>query len=117
LSKGEIIEQGTHDELLARNGMYANLVNAQHISSAADEEKNEIELEEEVLEKADKSFDVLERTVTQGTIEEKEAEPTNYSNYQLIRKVITSVYLSNVRLYGGIKENTSGWGLDGHVQF
>jgi ATP-binding cassette subfamily B (MDR/TAP) protein 1 len=87
LSKGEIIEEGTHDELLARNGMYANLVNAQHISSGADEEKKEMEVEEEVLEKADKSFDVIKRTVTQGTIEEKEVEPTNYSNYQLIRKV------------------------------
>lgn len=117
MSKGEIIEQGTHDELLARNGMYANLVNAQQISSTSDEEKKEMELEEEVLEKANKSFDVIQRTVTQGTIEEKEAEPTNYSNYQLIRKVLPFIYPSNVRLYGGIKENTSGWGLDGRVQF
>ena len=117
MSKGEIIEQGTHDELLARNGMYANLVNAQQISSTADEEKKEMELEEEVLEKANKSFDVLQRTVTQGTIEEKEPEPTNYSNYQLVRKVLPSIYPSNVRLYGGIKESTSGWGLDGRVQF
>jgi len=70
--------------------MYANLVNAQHISSTADEEKRQIELEEEDLEQANKSSNVLQRTVTQGTIEEKEPEPTKYSNYQLIKKVFLS---------------------------
>jgi len=89
LSKGEIVEQGTHDELLAQNGMYANLVNAQHISSTADEEKTEMEVEE-VIEQANKPVDGLERTVTQGTIEEKEPEPTTYSNFELVKKVSPS---------------------------
>jgi ATP-binding cassette, subfamily B (MDR/TAP), member 1 len=117
LSKGEIIEQGTHDELLARNGMYANLVNAQQISSSADEEKKEIELEQEDLEEANKPLDVLQRTATQGSIEEKEPEPPNYSNYQLVKKALLSVHRSNLRRYCGIKESTSGWDWDGHVQF
>lgn len=95
MSKGEIIEQGTHDELLARNGMFANLVNAQQISSTADEEKREMKLEQEDLEEANKPLDVLQRTSTQGTIEEKEPEPPNYSNYQLVKKVLPSVHRSN----------------------
>jgi ATP-binding cassette subfamily B (MDR/TAP) protein 1 len=87
LSQGEIVEQGTHDALLAQNGMYANLVNAQHISSTADEEKAGTKVEEEELELANQPLDGLQRTVTQGTIEEKEPEPTNYSNFELVKKV------------------------------
>jgi ATP-binding cassette subfamily B (MDR/TAP) protein 1 len=87
LSKGEIVEQGTHDALLAQNGMYANLVNAQYISSMADEEKAERKVEEEDLELANQPLEGLQRTVTQGTMEEKEPEPTNYSNFELVKKV------------------------------
>jgi ATP-binding cassette, subfamily B (MDR/TAP), member 1 len=91
LSKGEIVEQGTHDALLAQNGMYANLVSAQHISSTADEEKTVRQVEEEDIEQANKPLDGLQRTVTQGTIEEIEPEPTNYSNFQLVKKVLLFV--------------------------
>ena len=30
LQKGRIVERGAHDELLARNGLYAKLCRAQH---------------------------------------------------------------------------------------
>jgi ATP-binding cassette subfamily B protein len=30
LQKGRILERGTHDELLAKNGLYAKLTRAQH---------------------------------------------------------------------------------------
>ena len=90
------MEQGTHDELLARNGMYANLVNAQHISSTVDVEKQEMEMREEEIEQANKPIDGLQRTITQGTIEEKEPEPRNYSNFQLIRKVRFAMQSSNL---------------------
>jgi ATP-binding cassette, subfamily B (MDR/TAP), member 1 len=85
LSKGEIAEQGTHDELIALNGIYRSLVDAQHISSTA-EEKAEIKVEEDI-ENANKPLDELERTITSSMIERKEVEPKNYSNYQLFRKV------------------------------
>lgn len=68
--------------------MYANLVNAQHISSTADEEKTEWKVEEEEIEQANEPLEVLQRTVTQGTVEEKEPEPTNYSNFELVKKVL-----------------------------
>lgn len=37
LSHGEVVEEGTHDELYARNGVYHRLVEAQHISAETDE--------------------------------------------------------------------------------
>ena len=89
LSKGELVEQGTLDELLARNGMYANLVNAQYISSTTNEEKAEMKVDEEDIEEANQPLEELERTVTQGTMEEKEPEPTKYSNYALVKKVLS----------------------------
>jgi ATP-binding cassette, subfamily B (MDR/TAP), member 1 len=88
LSKGEITEQGTHDELIALKGKYHNLVTAQHISSTAEDNIAEMEVEEEDFKKADQPLDeAMQRIATGSTIERKEIEPKNYSNYQLIRKV------------------------------
>ena len=35
MKDGDIIEQGTHDELLAKNGFYAELYNSQFADAAA----------------------------------------------------------------------------------
>lgn len=44
MTKGEIVEQGTHDELLEKKAAYYNLVEAQRIAAeTADEERNEME--------------------------------------------------------------------------
>ncbi len=37
LEKGEIVERGTHDELVAKNGLYAELYNRQDLSGSADQ--------------------------------------------------------------------------------
>jgi ATP-binding cassette subfamily B (MDR/TAP) protein 1 len=42
---GQVCEQGTHSELLARDGAYKKLVNAQALSQEADEEDQEQDLE------------------------------------------------------------------------
>ena len=38
LSRGEVVEEGTHDQLYAQNGVYRGLVDAQHISVESEEE-------------------------------------------------------------------------------
>lgn len=44
MTKGEIVEQGTHDELLEKKATYYNLVEAQRIAAeTADEERGEME--------------------------------------------------------------------------
>ncbi|KAI1337806.1 multidrug resistance protein [Xylariaceae sp. FL0016] len=52
MSQGSIVEQGTHDELLERNGAYYNLVTAQQIAAEKEmspEEQEAIDAEEETL--------------------------------------------------------------------
>lgn len=41
MSKGEIVEAGTHDELLDRKGYYFDLVTAQNLATAANDDSNE----------------------------------------------------------------------------
>jgi ATP-binding cassette subfamily B protein len=36
LEKGVIVERGTHDELVAKNGLYAELYNRQDLSGSTD---------------------------------------------------------------------------------
>ena len=51
LKDGEIIERGTHDELVAKNGFYASLLNSQYRGEAEDETNPEArrrELEKEM---------------------------------------------------------------------
>jgi ATP-binding cassette subfamily B protein len=38
LEKGVIVERGTHDELVAKNGLYAELYNRQDLSGSADQD-------------------------------------------------------------------------------
>lgn len=57
MSKGKIVEQGVHNDLVARGGVYATLVKAQDLSpdniaktDEDDEEVEEVEQKEQVLE-------------------------------------------------------------------
>lgn len=43
LKKGEIMEQGTHDELIAANGAYKKLVQRQLMKEELEEKKKELE--------------------------------------------------------------------------
>ena len=46
MSRGRIVEQGTHDELLEKQGAYYNLVDAQRISAENDEKLAEMTLDD-----------------------------------------------------------------------
>ena len=61
MTNGAVVEQGTHDDLLARVGAYSRLVRAQDLGSAIGDAKNE----EELRGKEDTSEIELVRTTTQ----------------------------------------------------
>ncbi|KAI0017325.1 multidrug resistance protein [Xylariomycetidae sp. FL0641] len=113
MSQGTIVEQGTHDELLERNGAYYNLVTAQNIAAVNElspEEQEKIDAEEEnLIRKAsnqnaaggyvedpdDNIRAKLDRSTTQGSASSKALqnrkpeEPKKYGLWTLI-KVIAS---------------------------
>ena len=41
MKDGDIIEQGKHEELLAKNGFYAELYNSQFVDATASKRRNE----------------------------------------------------------------------------
>jgi len=117
MSRGEIVEQGTHAELIALGGVYQGLVDAQRISSekkdgiaAAVEEADEQEgaLDELVRAKSVDSSSAagemgLVKTKTGRSVGSIEAErpgfesagmmpQIKYSNTQLIRRVHRSLF-------------------------
>ena len=58
MSRGEIIEQGTHNDLYALDGMYRGLVDAQRISAQSTKDSGEITPESEAEEEEE---DVIRR--------------------------------------------------------
>jgi hypothetical protein len=108
ISRGEIVEQGTHSDLVASGGVYKGLVEAQRITTditdVTDGKIEEVEeaINEVVKVKSADSADIplgLSRTKTgrsAASIEMEKGkefteagvvEETQYSNYQLIRRV------------------------------
>jgi hypothetical protein len=115
VSRGEIVEQGTHTELIALGGVYKGLVEAQRISADKKEgiEKAIAEADDELeelakvksMESADEPLG-LARTKTGRSVASMEAEKfalagkdleTKYSNIQLIAKVLSPCLRSSRR--------------------
>ena len=67
MSRGRIVEQGTHDELLEKQGAYYNLVDAQRISAENDEKNAEVTLDDSEQEMMQSSSP--EKTVTNEKLE------------------------------------------------
>lgn len=111
ITRGEIVEQGTHAELLELGGVYKGLVEAQRISTEhkegiekaiAEGEEEEAAIDELVKQKSFGDGDEiplgLARTKTGRSVASVEAErlsfasagimqQTQYSNLQLVKKV------------------------------
>ena len=112
ISRGEIVEEGTHSELIALGGVYEGLVEAQRISAEqkegiekaiAEGEDYENDIDDMVRVKTKDSVDLpgieLQRTKTGRSIASIEGDklsfmdagivqPTQYSNMELVRKAM-----------------------------
>jgi hypothetical protein len=132
MSRGEIVEQGTHAQLIAHGGVYQGLVEAQRISSekvegvaaASTWDEDEEELDEIVRHKTTEEEPGLEvsRTKTGRSVGSIEAErpgfesaglmpQTKYSNFQLVKKVYTPLFGSGAnggRVSSGMLERRDG---------
>lgn len=93
LSDGGVIEQGTHDELLSKDGLYASMVRKQQIGdseknseAAPDSNENQKDPEKEDLVKASKAE---ERTPNHVTVKDKETEVI--ANHQVEQGVPLSI--------------------------
>lgn len=102
ISCGEVVEQGTHDDLYARNGMYHGLVNAQRIPTEGIGDgfitpEEVIEIEQNILRIASSpgqeiSSPLRKTTTRQSTIPFEESNAgvvmqTKYSLFYLFKKV------------------------------
>ncbi|KIV84917.1 hypothetical protein PV11_00666 [Exophiala sideris] len=88
ISQGKIVEQGTHHELIERNGRYAGLVRAQDLGGDEEQENDKIRHEKRVLETSGERV-ALQRTTTAATSGggdvEKNTKPVGTLGYSLIR--------------------------------
>ncbi|KAK2731944.1 hypothetical protein FQN55_004419 [Onygenales sp. PD_40] len=85
---GKVIEEGTHEGLIAAGGMYSRMVGAQDLSGKADEEEDGDAHYEKVDEVTSPTSDRLElaRTTTSRSNVQLETAPSDEFNYSASRK-------------------------------
>ena len=74
MSEGRIVEQGSHDALLERQGAYYSLVNAQRISAENEEKKAQEDVEAEVLNEKLEKLPSVEKIATRQKLERMQTE-------------------------------------------
>jgi ABC-type multidrug transport system ATPase subunit len=126
MSQGRVVEQGTHDDLYARDGMYRGLVDAQCISAESTGEGTETPeeiTEMEIIRNRSHSYSptLLRRSTTnQSSIQESKdmkagvVEKKKYSLFYIFRKVSISSSSANSRLSRSMKTNMDYFYSDGH---
>jgi ATP-binding cassette subfamily B (MDR/TAP) protein 1 len=102
MAKGRIIEQGTHQELLAMDNAYAKFVTAQALATKNVEERTPQDIENDGVESSGPSFDEKDdiiphlnrlksgRSVASQELEKQDAvegKQRNYSLFECIRRV------------------------------
>ncbi|KAF5230359.1 hypothetical protein FANTH_13876 [Fusarium anthophilum] len=99
MSQGEVIEQGTHNELMMLDGSYAKLVQIQNLGQDSDERHQQQELngEHEARKDLDKVLSLADSNTQQEVPDEQLSSTKNYS---LIRGIAII-----------LREQRSLWGL------
>lgn len=133
MSNGRVVEQGSHDELYANDGMYRGLVDAQRISAESTGDGG-AETPEEVVEMENVLRRSRSQSIPQGDIpplfrrkssrrsesfvevqdlESGVVQKTKYSLWYLLKKVLVFDIVSDCRLSPSIRRNMVSWLLDG----
>ncbi|OAL27658.1 hypothetical protein AYO20_09731 [Fonsecaea nubica] len=88
MSHGQIVEQGTHQQLLDLNGHYARLVRAQDLGAAEEHESSKLLSEKQTINVTGEGLG-LQRTITAAASEggnaERRTSPVGTLNYSLLR--------------------------------
>ncbi|KAL7626760.1 hypothetical protein AAE478_003534 [Parahypoxylon ruwenzoriense] len=103
MSQGTIVEQGTHNQLLELNGVYAKLVNAQNIAVV-----NEMTAEEQ--EEIDTKDEKLIRKASRGADAGYVADPDD-NIHEKLKRSTTQGSASSKALQGRKPEETKQYGL------
>jgi len=120
-SQGKVVEQGTHDELYAQDGMYRGLVEAQRISTestggeGAETPEEVHEIETAILTRSRSQSNppgFLRRSTTgkSSIVEPTDLESgvvakTKYRLWYLFKKVSRSTAITNARRFNSTKES------------
>ncbi|KAF4968346.1 hypothetical protein FSARC_4292 [Fusarium sarcochroum] len=89
ISAGQVVEQGTHEELIALNAHYARLIRAQNLAIAETDNRNDISAKEGPM--ANDTDDAVERVMTAQT--EKSVAVKDGKSEPLDRSLLTSIFV------------------------
>lgn len=101
MKKGDIIEQGTHDELIALDGSYADMIRLQTVKTSEDgASSSRTSLDSHEIDPiADEKLALTARTNTISSKEKQETAPTELSKGEIVAKSIYKTMSPLVRPY------------------
>lgn len=97
MAKGAVIEQGTHKELLKKNGAYARLVNAQSLGNRQNQDEEPEKRDSDAAEE-EKTLDRATTTRSEGHINEAPEESKPTMGYGLF-KILWIIVSTNPQLW------------------
>ncbi|KAK7740584.1 hypothetical protein SLS53_005429 [Cytospora paraplurivora] len=102
MSQGRIVEQGNHNQLLAKQGAYHSLVTAQAIATVSDSDDDSSEHD----------MDILNKATSEGeTVTAIEADPDDSNIADRLKRQTTSKSLSSIALQGRKPETHQQYSL------